>query len=168
MLEELSKKDKVWRNYAYKLCGNKNDADDLVQDMYLKMYDKEVSFNESYIKCAIRWIHIDNNKTTTMRNREKPVEDLFLKYFATKDKTIHYFEEEQNKKELISLFNRELSKLFFVERYLLLEGLEKSTRELEKKYNIDYQKIWRYQKEAEKKLKSNFLETYNKYQKGIL
>ena len=40
MLLELSKKDKKWRHIALKLCGNKDLADDIVQEMYLKLHDK--------------------------------------------------------------------------------------------------------------------------------
>ena len=37
MLKELAKRDKDWRKMAFQICGNKMTADDLVQDMYLKI-----------------------------------------------------------------------------------------------------------------------------------
>ena len=49
MLERLAKKNKKWLNMAYKLSGNIHTAEDLVQDMYIKMYDlnKNQPFKEA-------------------------------------------------------------------------------------------------------------------------
>ena len=39
MVEQLSKKDAYWRKIAFNICKDKSTADDLVNDMYLKLYD---------------------------------------------------------------------------------------------------------------------------------
>ena len=39
MLERLSKRNEEWRNLAYRICGNYDHAQDLVQQMYLKLAD---------------------------------------------------------------------------------------------------------------------------------
>ena len=49
MLEQLAKKDKDWRKMAYQICGDKMTADDLVQDMYIKMANCQKEVNEYYI-----------------------------------------------------------------------------------------------------------------------
>jgi DNA-directed RNA polymerase specialized sigma24 family protein len=41
VLEELSKKDEYWRQIAFKICKDKYLADDLVNEMYLKLYNNE-------------------------------------------------------------------------------------------------------------------------------
>lgn len=42
MLEELAKHDELWRFYALKICQDKELADDLVGDMYIKLHDKDL------------------------------------------------------------------------------------------------------------------------------
>jgi DNA-directed RNA polymerase specialized sigma24 family protein len=49
MLEQLAKRDKDWRKMAYQICGDKMTADDLVQDMYIKMANCQKEVNEYYI-----------------------------------------------------------------------------------------------------------------------
>ncbi len=55
---ELSKKDKKWRHIALKLCGNKELADDIVQDMYLKLHDKE-DLKDFYV--VLKLLNYSNN-----------------------------------------------------------------------------------------------------------
>ena len=40
ILHEISLKDKEWRSFAYSLTKDKEKADDLVQEMYLRIYSK--------------------------------------------------------------------------------------------------------------------------------
>ena len=78
MLEQLAKRDKDWRNMAYQICGDKNTADDLVQDMYLKFanYDKEL--NDYYIFFAIRSIYVDSIKKRKLDIVTNEIENLSL------------------------------------------------------------------------------------------
>lgn len=78
MLEQLAKRDKDWRKMAYQICGDKNTADDLVQDMYLKFanYDKEL--NDYYIFFAIRSIYLDSIKKRKLDIVTNEIENLSL------------------------------------------------------------------------------------------
>ncbi len=50
ILESLSKKDKYWRDVALKISNNKDIANDLVQNMYLKIYKANPQkWNYSYV-----------------------------------------------------------------------------------------------------------------------
>ena len=68
MLKEISKLDSEWRKIALKICGNKYLADDLVNDMYLKMHKiKPKNFNKHYISYSIyhQFLnYINKNKNT--------------------------------------------------------------------------------------------------------
>jgi DNA-directed RNA polymerase specialized sigma24 family protein len=55
MLQELSKKNKKWLKMAYNLCGCYDLAGDLVQDMYLKMYDANERKPFTEIKDGLIW-----------------------------------------------------------------------------------------------------------------
>lgn len=62
MLEELSKNHKHWISIAYQICKDKDYANDLVQDMYLKLYNSDKKVNESYIYFVLRSIFLDEKR----------------------------------------------------------------------------------------------------------
>lgn len=78
MLEELALYHKKWLGMALKISNNKDDAEDLVQEMYLKLYAKE-SINDGYIFKTLKNLWLN----TITRNKEV-VTDL-EKYNATSD-----------------------------------------------------------------------------------
>lgn len=54
-LKELSKKDKYWRGVAFGMSGSKELADTIVQEMYLRLHDKDLSkCNDGYV-CITIW-----------------------------------------------------------------------------------------------------------------
>jgi RNA polymerase sigma factor (sigma-70 family) len=59
MLELLAKKDSQWRKMAYKICGCHILADDLVSEMYLKVYNIEKEINDGYIYRVIKSIFLN-------------------------------------------------------------------------------------------------------------
>ncbi len=138
MLNELAKKDKLWREMAYKLCSNRMLADDIVQDMYLKVKDyKDV--NEFFIY--------------------KVLKNLFLNHIKEK-KTIsindfHYL-ECTNKIYEPDDYERQLIDAFFVEEWhrqeFILEGYDRSLREIERIYRINYAFVYREAKIAKENI----------------
>jgi len=42
MLDKLSRKHNKWISTAFNLCKNKQDAEDLVQDMYVKVHNRKI------------------------------------------------------------------------------------------------------------------------------
>lgn len=52
MLHKVSKKHNKWLKLAKNLCNNKTDAEDIVQDMYLKLLNINKELNDAYI-CRI-------------------------------------------------------------------------------------------------------------------
>ena len=73
MLEKLAKRNDDWRNLAYRICGDYDLAQDLVQQMYLKLKDYEV-VNEAMVAITIKnmWTNILKKK-----NREVSIEGFY-------------------------------------------------------------------------------------------
>jgi len=63
MLEELAKKDSLWRKKALQICKDKDLADEIVQEMYLKFYNKNYTITDDfYIIATLRNLFIDYKK----------------------------------------------------------------------------------------------------------
>jgi DNA-directed RNA polymerase specialized sigma24 family protein len=62
ILEELAKKDAVWRKMAFQICKDKDLADELVQEMYLKLYQNTNLIKEGYIYTVLRNLFYDYTK----------------------------------------------------------------------------------------------------------
>jgi DNA-directed RNA polymerase specialized sigma24 family protein len=88
MLEQLSKKDKVWREVAYRFTNNRDSADELVQEMYLRLLDSRVDINkinDNYIKVTLYHLFKSSkrnaNQTISLDDyRERPSVDEAFEY----------------------------------------------------------------------------------------
>jgi len=64
-LSKLAELDTYWRNLAFTICGCHLLADDLVQDMYLKIYERNPpSWNKRYVYRTIHNLFIDELRRT--------------------------------------------------------------------------------------------------------
>ncbi len=126
MLEVLSKKDDYWRKIALKICKDKYLADDLVNDMYLKLYNNEKANSDWYVIIVIRNLFLDSLK----QKREISIDEVTVK------ETHNHFEIDDNELELIK-------GLKWWERELLELSYDHSLRELGEKLNINYAFIYR-------------------------
>ena len=139
MLDILAKKDAYWRKVAFNICKDKYLADDLVNDMYLKLANNEKASNDFYVIIVIRNLFLDSTK----KNKEVNIEDLLLQ-------TESSFELDDNEVKAIS-------NLKWWEKELLELSNDYSLRELEKKLNINYafihRTIKRIRNEQKKKTK---------------
>lgn len=142
MLEELSKFDSDWRKIALKICGCKQLADDLVNDMYLKMHElKPKSFNRHYISYSIY--------------------HQFLNYKKQNEKTIsieqyHFKNYTDNTLEIRKRVNEILDELGIIDREILLHTHEKSLRDTSKELFMSHTKLhYKKQIALEKLLNTN-------------
>lgn len=63
MLEELAKKDTLWRKKALQICKDKDLADEIVQEMYLRFYRLNTTkTDEFYVIETLRNLFIDYKK----------------------------------------------------------------------------------------------------------
>lgn len=134
MLEVLAKKDSLWRKIAFTICKDKYLADDLVQDMYLKLADNKKQINDFYVIITIRNLFIDYCRES------KRFTELSENNGITFDKEGLTDDEQQ----IIDIAN----KLDFWKLELLDMSQEHSLRDLEERYNINYGFIYRTIKES--------------------
>jgi DNA-directed RNA polymerase specialized sigma24 family protein len=62
ILAELAKKDAQWRKMAFQICKDKDLADELVQEMYLKLYQNTNLIKDGYIYTVLRNLFYDYAK----------------------------------------------------------------------------------------------------------
>ena len=152
MLERLSKRNDDWRNLAYRICGNYDHAQDLVQQMYLKLADYK-RVNDAMVAITIKNLWLDLLKK---KNREVGINSFHsLPYgentFEPSDKQIEYL-------------NR-FDDLPMVQKELIQESFDKSTREIGREFNINYCYVHR---QIHKGLKNILKENYKEYKNSNL
>lgn len=140
-IQKASQNDKLWRYYALKLAGNKNDADEVVQEMYLKVAKIKKEINEFYILLIIKSVFFDQKKK---KKRIVYMEPGFLQTFFKQEE----FEIDDQQKSAIDKFE----KLPFHQKELIIESYDKSLRAIEKEFNINYGFVHREIKKAKKKI----------------
>ncbi len=149
MLEQLSKKDKQWRQVAFSICKDKTLTDDLVQDMYLKAIKYNKPLNDAYIYFIIRSLFLDHCRK---KHNKVSIEELY--YLRDKVSTF-----EVNDTELQILKRYEL--LDWKQQQLIEESYDKSLRQIEKDFPlINYAYAYRQIQSGIKEVLGN---DYNQY-----
>ena len=96
MLEKLAENHKKWIAIAYNMCKCKDKANDIVQDMYIKMYELNKSVDDGYIYFVIRSIFIEEKR----KQKEFPTEIENIDYYLSfNNKENNYNTFEDLKKE---------------------------------------------------------------------
>ena len=78
MIEQLSLNDSLWRKTAFTICKDKDTADEIVQEMYLR-FERIKSTEPKYIFSILRNIFYD-----TLKSKEV-LENDFTQYETTDD-----------------------------------------------------------------------------------
>lgn len=140
ILEELAKKDKYWRQIAFNISKDKNISDDLVQEMYLKIYKislkKELEINDYYVVRILLNTYLDYLKVNKKTISIETISDLESRYFK--------FEADDKEKFI-------LDNLTFLEKEILTLKQDVSYHEIQRKFNINYQFARRIVLEAQNK-----------------
>lgn len=145
MLNEIALKDKKWRSYALSLTKNKPDADDLVQEMYLKLSDNKKQINDFYVIIVIRNMFYNNQK----RKKYEVCYDDFS-FFDNYNNTF-----EPNDKESL-LLEHIKNNVNWWEEELLEMKYHHSYRELAEMYNINYGFVYKTIKRIKKDIKNKY------------
>lgn len=141
-LTNISKNDKRWREIAFAFSRNKSIADDLVQEMYLKVSKLDKEINDYYIIVIIKNLWINRVK----KKKDTPIHNLHY----LKDNT-NTFEPDDVQYE----FLKRAESLPFHQLEFLKESFSKSLRDIEKEFNINRMFIQRELKKAKNKIKKN-------------
>lgn len=150
MLEDICKKDKQWRRTATFICKNKAIADDLVQEMYLKVYKITKPINDYYIIFIIRnlWIDMCRKKGMTI--------DIDKLFYIEDKKQIFEPDDFQSK-----LLDR-ASKLKYVQKEYLEESYDRTLRQIGDEYKTNYGFVYRELDKARKEvLGEDYAAMYN-------
>jgi len=161
MLEELSKNDKMWREVAYRFTNNRDSADELVQEMYLRLLDSKVDIkkiNSNYIKITLYHLFKSSKK-----NLYKTISLDEYKETVTKDNVFDYTDRDV---QILS----EINKLSEEEKRLLNLNYEFSVGKIS---NIDeecvmktHRKLIKIRKKVLKKgFETEYKNTRLKYQR---
>lgn len=152
MLERLSKRNEEWRNLAYRICGNYDHAQDLVQQMYLKLADYK-RVNDAMVAITIKNLWLDLLKK---KNREVGIDSFHSLPYGN-----NTFEPSDKQIEYLNRFDD----LPMVQKELIQESFDKSTREIGREFNINYCYVHR---QIHKGLKKILKEDYKEYKNSNL
>ncbi len=141
MLEKLALKDTQWRNIAYSICKDRMLADDLTQEMYLRLMHIDKEINDFYVILTIKNLYIDYLK---QQSKTIPLDKLDFS-FETK---INDFSLTDREKQILNDFNN----LKFYEREIIELASEKSLRKIAKEYNLHYAFVFRTKRDAINKI----------------
>jgi DNA-directed RNA polymerase specialized sigma24 family protein len=127
MLELLCKKDDFWRRVAFNICKDKTLADDLVQDMYIKLSDCTKEINDFYVIITIKNIFLNHLKkeSLTINIDDYDFKDM-LTTFELNDKEINF-----------------IGRLKWYERDVIEMTYDKSFHEIQRDLNVNYQFVRR-------------------------
>ncbi len=152
ILQELSLRDKEWRQIALNITkGDKDLADEITQLMYLKLMKYE-TFNIYLVAITLKHIYLDTFKGTK----------------AISIEALHYLEDNENTFEPTDAQSELLGKanlLPWHQRELLKESYDRSTRQIAKEYNLNYGLVHR---EIHTALKTVLGDRYNEYKNSNL
>jgi DNA-directed RNA polymerase specialized sigma24 family protein len=157
MLQELSKNHQEWLQIALHICKDSYLAQDLVQEMYLKLnrYPPKKEINNFYIYVTIKHIYYDHLK------EEK-------QYTEINERILKQPEDETHKAyhAILDRLEEELNDLYWYDRELLLKKLEKSPRVIQMETKINHRHIYRNCQKTEEELKSKLEQDFKQYLAG--
>ena len=126
MLQILAKKDKYWRQIAFKICKDRMLADDLVNDMYLKLSNNTKEINDFYVIVTIKNLFLQE-----IKNKKTVCIDNFYNFTTESN-----YELDDKEKKIID-------NIYWVARDYIELNQTMSLRQIAKALNTDYQFIYK-------------------------
>ena len=140
MLEELAKNDKLWREIAFRITSNHDDADELVQKMYIRMasYNKDFKdISKGFIKVVLVNLFLDSKRKPYYKQEYcKDFNEGLTIELVTKQPENSYTD-----RDLIIL--KKIENLSDYDRNLLELSYAHSLRDIEKITGVNYVKVLR-------------------------
>ena len=132
MLKQLSEQNDLWISYAFKITGCKIKAQDLVQDMYVKLHDYNKPINKGFVYRVLRNMFLDEKKKRKVSLEfVEEIKDYFINYTEC--------DKLDTRIEALDLIEH----LDWFDREVLLQSFEMSLRQKEKETDVPYY-VWNY------------------------
>lgn len=149
MLEQLSKKDTQWRAMALYICKDQVLADDMVQDMYLYLSDKEGEFNDGYIYFTLKDIFLMQVSKKYVKNRIEFVE-LDDNYNFEFD--VYDFDKDQQTQKKIDKINQEFESCDQIEKIIIGNSYQSGLRKFSRESGISTATVQKYRQQFKDKV----------------
>ena len=141
MLEKLALDHDKWLRMAMSICGNRDKANDLTQDMYVQLHDVTKEINEWYVYRTIKTLflmELRENKNKTF---------VELENIAIIDETADHYQNNIN----YEIVKHEFDNLKWHEKTIIKHSYNDGLRECATKMGINKQTVTNYRN----KLKHN-------------
>lgn len=135
IIHELAKKDAQWRKMAFQICKSKDLADELVQNMYIKLSERTIPVSDGYIFVTLRSLFYDS-----LKNNDILIDD-FSKFEVQDDEYCEGIDYDELSKDLT-----------WYERTMFEQSTLIGQRELARQTGIHIQTIHRINKMVKTKL----------------
>ena len=133
-LEYLASKDSKWKAIAISLCGNVDEANDLIQDFYIRMSslkpNENKTLNDSYFRRAITNLFFESKRKYVKTPTFVSCDNVLNLCDSLKE-----FEVDDNEQKYIDRFNE---KLTTDEQQLLLSNYDNSMRQVARLNDSEY------------------------------
>ena len=158
LLDDLAKKNSKWLKMAFNLCGCYDLAADMVQNMYLEMYDineksPRDSYEDAFIWGVMYTTMMDNHRKSKRKFRGTQVGLECVKELADESNTFELEDED------LKLLERS-KELRYLYRYYLEKSHDYSLREIAEINNVNYGKVYRKLKEAREHILKDDIHKY--------
>ena len=163
ILEVLSEKHAMWIKYMISFGCSKDNAEDYVQDMYLKLYDyslrkdNDLMYDDKSINFYFVYVTLKNMFTSNIRTADRMIllelnEDIdFIDdeeyietndFYLQKQKVANWVVFIDNKIDSIKDYTEEKAQLYYIKSLYQLVLVEKrNVTKLSKELNISYWSI---------------------------
>jgi DNA-directed RNA polymerase specialized sigma24 family protein len=158
LLQELAELDTYWRKLALSICRDELLADDLVQDMYLKVTANPPKFwTKRYIYRVLHSVFIDYKRSQRGRI---DIDHIEVSYDPTNYDT----------DELTAAVQKGLSDLDEDDKIAILTNMDDTVRGTAKKLGYSAYKLWSKNKQTKKELseRDDMKAAYSLLKKGEL
>lgn len=157
MLQELSKKNNKWLKMAFNLCQDYDYSKDLVQEMYIKIYDIHKKKPNIQIRDVYIWVVMCNIMKDKYKHNQKyrkiSIESAL--HLAIKDNVVEFDDIE-------TMYLNRAKEFRYLDRGLLEESYDKGLRVIQDEFNINYGFIHRtLEKTRRLILRDKYEELYN-------
>ena len=143
-LEELSQYDQLFRSYTNSFVTDKSLVDDIVQEMYLKIYKLFITYpdkviNGGYVIITLKNIYLNQIKLINKTDKGSLTNQAIIPDVI--DDTDDIIEHKENQEELYNIIEERVNNLHWYEKEILYQEENMSLYQLSKRSGISYRSL---------------------------